>query len=81
MVADLLEGSEKIAGAAQRKTRQGLLHQGSIQRNDLPLEFRPLFARRLGDNICERPVNSAVLEHAKTLATDKYDTLEWLRRL
>src|SRR5947209_3152932 len=41
---DVISGGQKIAGAAHRRTRAGLLHQGSIQRNDLPERFREDFA-------------------------------------
>src|SRR3954468_16135227 len=33
--ADVLSGGQKIAGAAHRRSRAGLLHQGSIQLEDL----------------------------------------------
>jgi lipoate-protein ligase A len=45
--ADVICGGQKIAGAAHRRTRAGLLHQGSIQRNDWPERFREDFARIL----------------------------------
>src|SRR2546430_1881109 len=42
--ADLMSGGQKIAGAAHRRSRAGLLHQGSIQQRDLPERFRSDFA-------------------------------------
>src|ERR1700716_2090288 len=48
--ADVMSGEQKIAGAAHRRSRAGLLHQGSIQHRDLPAGFRHDFAQTL----CER---------------------------
>src|SRR3982074_1758229 len=38
--ADVMSSGQKIAGAAHRRSRAGLLHQGSIQQHDLPERFR-----------------------------------------
>ena len=46
----MLEG-RKIAGAAQRKTRRGLLQQGSIQNVDLLDDFEMRFASKLSQSI------------------------------
>src|SRR6266568_1934293 len=45
--ADVLSNGRKIAGAAQRRTRRGLLQQGSIQNVDLSNEFADQFASEL----------------------------------
>lgn len=78
--SDVLVGDIKIAGAAHRRSRFGLLHQGSIQRPDLPEKFRDDFAR----NLCERferttPV-PASLARAEEIAVAKYGTAAWLKR-
>lgn len=44
---DLILEGRKIAGGAQRRTRQGLLHQGSLQFDDLPADFPQLLAHSL----------------------------------
>ena len=41
----------KIAGAAQRRTRLGLIHQGSVQNLRLPGDFGFRFAARLGEKV------------------------------
>ena len=48
---DLILGSHKIAGAAQRRTRQGLLHQGSVHlgRPEFPQALK--FARSLSATV------------------------------
>ncbi len=47
VVADVLLGDDKVAGAAQRRTRNGLLQQGSIQVPQLSAAFAGNFARAL----------------------------------
>ena len=80
VVSDLIEGGRKIAGAAQRKTRRGLLHQGSIQCRNLDERFRNAFAQLLGERIVEDRIEAGVLDAAEELATTKYATVDWLRR-
>ncbi len=48
---DLMQGSRKVAGAGQRRTRHGLLHQGSVQlgSSDFPQAWR--FAEKLGGSV------------------------------
>src|SRR5439155_13041 len=50
--ADVMVNGQKVAGAAQRRTRSGLLHQGSIQHVDLGNGFAERFAKELSNN-CE----------------------------
>ena len=80
VVSDVMESGRKIAGAAQRKTRSGLLHQGSIQRANLDERFRIVFARLLGQQITSGNIEGAVLREAEELAATKYATDAWLRR-
>src|SRR5207237_2242076 len=61
VVSDVIENGRKIAGAAQRKTRSGLLHQGSIQRGNLDERFRTAFARLLSDRISSSSIGRDVL--------------------
>jgi lipoate-protein ligase A len=76
---DILEGETKIAGAAQRRTRHGLLHQGSIQRSGLGSDFAARLAGVLARRVETRAL-SAEEEQAAKLAEEKYGTAEWLRR-
>ena len=80
VVSDVIESGRKIAGAAQRKTRSGLLHQGSIQRGHLNECFRNAFARLLGKRIIAGSIGTDVLLVAEELAATKYATADWLRR-
>src|SRR5207237_4111766 len=80
VVSDVMENGRKIAGAAQRKTRGGLLHQGSIQRENLDDRFRNAFARLLGNRIIAGSIGTDVLRAAEELAATKYATIDWLQR-
>ncbi len=80
VVADVLVGGRKIAGAAQRRTRTGLLHQGSIQYDRLPPDFPQVFARELCDRSRTESLQPEVLGRAAEIAAAKYDTPEWLHR-
>src|SRR5437667_12195247 len=69
--ADVLVDGRKVAGAAQRRTRSGLLHQGSIQRVDLGAEFAQRFAKELSENCSQRRIDSELSDRAKRIAKQK----------
>lgn len=77
---DLLLNGRKIAGAAQRRTRGGFLHQGSIQLPDLSETFRDRFASALSARIEHKEMPPRTIERAAELAVEKYETEAWLRR-
>jgi Lipoate-protein ligase A len=78
--ADVMLNGRKIAGAAQRRSRRGLLHQGSIQNVDLANGLEERFARALSTKCSERKINSDVLNRARDLAKQRYGTETWLRK-
>ncbi len=78
--ADVLVDGRKIAGAAQRRTRAGLLHQGSIQHDALPPDFRDTFAAALCASLRHASFHDELLQKAQGIAERKYATAEWLRR-
>jgi lipoate-protein ligase A len=78
--ADVLSNGEKIAGAAHRRTRAGLLHQGSIQRGDLPSRFRDDLARILCERFERKALSPEMLKRATRIAEAKYGTTAWLTR-
>jgi lipoyl(octanoyl) transferase len=78
--ADLMSGGQKIAGAAHRRSRSGLLHQGSIQQRDLPERFRSDFAQVLCEQYKTTTLSPELMERAAGIAAVKYGTIEWLRR-
>jgi lipoate-protein ligase A len=78
--ADVLSNGCKIAGAAQRRTRRGLLHQGSIQHVDLGNGLAKKFAQALCEKCRERKIDNDALKRARELAEQKYATDAWLRK-
>lgn len=77
---DLLCAGRKIAGAAQRRTRRGFLHQGSIQLRAISEDFRDRFASLLASRLEQEQISPAARERAKILAAEKYGSEGWLRR-
>jgi lipoate-protein ligase A len=77
--ADVMLNGRKIAGAAQRRTRRGLLQQGSIQGVDLENDLAERFAHALSVNRSERQMSKEVLDRARELAQQKYGADFWLR--
>jgi lipoyl(octanoyl) transferase len=78
--ADVISEGRKIAGAAHRRSRVGLLHQGSIQNAKLPHRFINDFARTLCDRFEHRALSQELIDRATKIAQVKYGTIEWLMR-
>jgi lipoate-protein ligase A len=78
--ADVMLNGRKIAGAAQRRTRRGLLQQGSIQYVDLGNDLSERFAQALSTKCSERKIDNDVLKRACEFAKQKYGTEDWLRK-
>lgn len=78
--ADVMMNGRKVAGAAQRRTRRGLLQQGSIQHVDLAADFETRFARELSAEPTTLELNGSILDRAREIAAQKYGTDAWLRR-
>lgn len=82
---DLVAGRQKISGAAQRRTRQGLLHQGSILLPDprLNSEVRSVFADffpgHLETDFHDSILTPAEAARAADLERDRYATDAWNR--
>ncbi|MDX2080835.1 MAG: hypothetical protein SFU53_08630 [Terrimicrobiaceae bacterium] len=75
---DVLLGSKKICGGALRRTKTGVLYQGSIQGISAPAPIR------LAETLCPgwKPleISRSVLEKAARLEEEKYSTDAWNRR-
>ena len=78
--ADVLVNRRKVAGAAQRRTRTGLLHQGSIQNVDLGNGLAERFAMELSSEAIARRLDGPILDRACEIAAQKYGTDAWLRK-
>jgi lipoate-protein ligase A len=78
--ADVMADGRKIAGAAQRRTRRGLLQQGSIQGIDLEKGLSERFAVELSNNCQPRSLPKAIRCRAREIAAQKYGADAWLRK-
>jgi lipoate-protein ligase A len=91
--ADVMVNGRKVAGAAQRRTHAGLLHQGSIQlatgpvrvaaaigHVDLGNGLAERFARELSEVRNEKSLGNSLVERAEKIAEQKYNTQTWLQR-
>ena len=89
--ADVMLNGRKIAGAAQRRTRRGLLQQGTIQLaigrvrptgGDVNLGngLAQRFTEELSNNCKTRNLPDAVRYRAQEIVAQKYGTEDWLRK-
>jgi len=91
--ADVMVNGRKVAGAAQRRTRGGLLHQGSIQlatgwvrvaattgHVDLGNGLAERFAKELSEVRNEKSLSKSLVDRAEKIAEQKYNTKNWLQR-
>jgi lipoate-protein ligase A len=77
---DLLAGGAKIAGGAQRRTRRGLLHQGSVQcTTELGSDFGLTFARTLAESVGHWRSPAGFEARAEDLVGSKYAKKEFLQ--
>jgi len=70
----------KVAGAAQRHTRRGLLQQGSIQDVDHTNEFADQFASKLCSQCYHKTLDERLIARADEIAEQKYGAASWLQR-
>lgn len=78
--ADVMLKGRKIAGAAQRRTRRGLLQQGSIQQVELSQDFAARFADKLSSDWTTMRLNKSIIDRAAGIAREKYGMTAWVRR-
>jgi lipoyl(octanoyl) transferase len=78
-VHDIVRGEEKIAGAGQRRSRIGSLHQGSVQNVSLDEAFWIAWAESLTSEITVmREMAEDVSSAAEVLRERRYNTENWL---
>lgn len=82
VLADVVSGGRKVAGAAQRRTRHGLLHQGSVQGVDVPHGLGGALAAALHPHPTpmDESVRQATLRQATRLVDERYGQPAWLDR-
>jgi len=77
---DVVDGGRKIAGGAQRRTKRGLLHQGSVQTGKLGPDFGPALAGALAAETTTWTAPDGFEEAVCGLTRDRYAREEFLRR-
>jgi lipoyl(octanoyl) transferase len=78
---DLIAGLQKVAGAAQRRTRTGLLHQGSVQLPGVTDADRTGFATAFTEVQSTVVLEPSILDAARALAKKKYALQSWTERV
>ena len=79
---DIIEQAtgKKLAGAAQKRTRTGLLHQGSIQNTAWPANFSQYLAELLAAESSTWKPDQAFHQRTGQLVSEKYGPEAWLKR-
>lgn len=78
---DLADASGgKIAGAGQRRTKYGLLHQGSVVADVRAKELLGALQECLADDVVRYCPEDDFLTMAKKISVDRYATDAWLHR-
>ena len=84
---DIIVGTKKIAGAAQRRTKSGILHQGSILKevadgNVEALQESMIYALQREFNIEFDPFvpDELFIEETEKLAEEKYHSASWNKK-
>lgn len=76
---DVLANGSKIAGGAQRRTRHGLLHQGSVQTGKpLARNFGSFLAQRLASSVQEWAPSAGFEKEVGRLTEQKYAAEDFL---
>jgi len=72
---------EKVAGAGQRRSRYGLLHQGSVITSLEMGDFTPIFLKCLSEDVHKITPDFDLLTEAQKLAQTRYATEAWLNKV
>lgn len=82
---DLVAHGLKLGGAAQRRTREGMLHQGSLllpdpaKNAEVRRAFAPYFSSRLKFDLAPEELTPAEAARAGELERERYGTEAWNR--
>ncbi|MDD4932476.1 MAG: lipoate--protein ligase family protein [Methylacidiphilaceae bacterium] len=83
---DVMAGGKKVAGGAQRRTREGLLHQGSIlwptaaDPSRIAAALPRGFAETMGADLVPDLLSEEELRLARRLERERYATDQWNRQ-
>ena len=78
---DVVTNGRKLAGGAQRRTKSGMLHQGSIDAKLSAEQLKQGFRDALGIDFDDYQVTDAERTAAERLVVEKYATDAWNRYL
>lgn len=76
---DLLGPKGKIAGAGQRRSKRGFLHQGSVQLNPMHHPAAETFALALSLEVRRINLDASILSAAESLCKARYSHDSWLQ--
>ncbi len=71
---------KKLAGAGQKRTRHGILHQGSVIGIQNTTQWQQAFTKSIARSITPWTPEAALLEQAAKLATSRYASTEWTNK-
>jgi len=74
-------GLRKLCGGAQRRTREGFLHQGSIQALRPPQDFAIRLLEGMANEMRAFSPGPDTLARTRELVAEKYGTRGWLERV
>ncbi|MEO7318793.1 MAG: hypothetical protein ABIZ56_07375, partial [Chthoniobacteraceae bacterium] len=78
---DVLIAGRKVVGGAQRRTKYGLLHQGSIQQIEDPARLTAALIRILSAKHASISLPANTATQAAILSREKYATDKWMHRI
>ncbi len=70
----------KVAGAAIRRLRGGVIFQGSVQGISIDPEFAARFIQKLAGVVEKTALSTVTTLLAERIANEKYGTESWTRR-
>jgi lipoyl(octanoyl) transferase len=78
--SDVEVNGTKVAGAAVRRLRTGIIFQGSIQRIPIDDRFADRLVHNLAGSVEKRMLSAMTSLLAERIANEKYGTESWTRR-
>jgi lipoate-protein ligase A len=77
---DLLQQGQKIAGAGQRRTQSGLLHQGSVQLDASQHPSAQTLASHLAAGVRPFAIRNETLHQAEQICRARYGNAAWITK-
>lgn len=78
---DIVGGEgQKLAGAGQRRTRDGLIHQGSVQGVLDVNSWRSSFTKRLSSSATQKNIDETDLGDVSEMVAKRYGSETWLNK-